>query len=70
MCGPIHYIWPSYAPVNLYATASKDSELTDIDSDESNILKGLITYEQAAYSLKAISNNRSSGSSGFLVQIF
>ena len=67
---------------NLYA--SKDSELTDIDlesdflnydipklnSKESNILEGLITYEQAADSLKAMSNNRSPGSSGFSAGFF
>ena len=67
---------------NLYT--SKDDKLDDIDlnielaglnipkltNDESNNIEGLITYEQAKYTLFHMKNNRSPGSDGYSADFF
>ena len=67
---------------NLYT--SKDDNLEEINlnhelaglnipklsNDESNALEGLITYEQAKYTLFNMKNNRSPGSDGYTADFF
>ena len=63
---------------------SKDEDLTDINLNDlltdtetktlntqlSNTIEGLLTYEEAGLSLKAMKNNRSPGSDGFSAEFF
>ena len=55
--------------MNLYEL-SNNKDIKKLNKDESDSIEGPITYQGAALILKAMSNNRSTGSDGFSAEFF
>ena len=55
---------------NLLNDLLTNTETKTLNTQESNTIEGLLTYEEAGLSLKAMKNNRSPGSDGFSAEFF